>query len=362
MCRYCTTVTSASTTVAYVSSKPSATNSPDIASPVSICSTAKNQPSLASSSNSQCTSTFSMSASLAHTLGERGISLESCPEEEEVVESGSGSLPTWWSRLGFPRRFQSIVTETLCESTRSQTESLYTMSCGESAAEIPLDGLGLAEKIQKLGLNAQSSYPRRSVSRNPVDVGLNTIIKIKRSPRNYAASLGNKRDKDRGGVMLRRVPSLDFSSSPNVKGGVIRPVTDDEGQTQSMKSQDFTGVVDKIESVPSSANCGSSVDSVSGAAATDGVATVELDTLNGTTIPAILVNSQPFELPSSFAPHLSGLPIARPMSLKLVPTWSQSTKPLSAATCSSSSSSLSGGPIVHSRVSILSDGANVVTD
>lgn len=374
MYRCSTTVTTASTTVAYVSSKPASTNPPEIASSANICSSpaAKNPPSLVSSSTNQCTSTFSMSASLAHTLGERGISLEVCPEEE-TLESNSGSSSSWWSKLGFPRRFQSIVTETMCESTRSQTESLYTTSC-KSAAEIPMDGLGLAEKIQKLGLDcttadAQSSYPRRNVTRNPVDVGLNTIIKIKRSPRNYAASLGNKRDKrqDRGGVMLRRMPSVDFNSSSNitgVAGGVVHSVTDttnEESQSQSVKSLDFTGVVNKIESGPSSSSCGSSLASESDAV-TVVVSTLEVQPCNGVSIPTILVNSQPVAaasaLPSSFIPQLPGFPIARPMSLKLVPTWSQSSKPMTAATCSSSSS-LSGGPIVHSRVSILSDGANV---
>lgn len=232
-----------------------------------------------------------------------------------------------------------------------------------------MDGLRLAEKIQELGLkcttDGQSSYPRRSVTRNPVDVGLNTIIKIKRSPRNYAASLGSKADKDRGGVMLRRLPSVDFNSGPNVTvvmGGAIRPVTaatDEESQTRSVKSLDFTGIVDKIESGPSGMSCGSSVDSELDAVV---VSALELQTNDGVSIPTILVNSQPVasasELPLSFIPQLPGFPIARPMSLKLVPTWSQSSKPLTAATCSSSSS-LSGGPIVHSRVSILSDGANV---
>lgn len=238
-----------------------------------------------------------------------------------------------------------------------------------------MDGLGLAEKIQKLGLDcattdAQSLYPRRNVTRNPVDVGLNTIIKIKRSPRNYAASLGNKRDKrqDRGGVMLRRMPSVDFNNSANITSiieGVVHSVTattNEESQSQSVKSLDFTGVVDKIESGPNSSSCESSLASESDAVAVV-VSTLEVQACNGMSIPTILVNSQPVAaasaLPSSFIPQLPGFPIARPMSLKLVPTWSQSSsKPLTAATCSSSSS-LSGGPIVHSRVSILSDGANV---
>jgi len=133
---------------------------------------------------SAATSTFSMSMGLATQLGERGIG----PHE---VPSAPGACP---------KRFSNIVTEVERGSgdKSSGTDIIYTnsslymppieglgASCGPMKFQPENSYLNLVEKVKDIGLNSilniVSSSGLKPVQLDPIDVGLNTIMGIKRN-------------------------------------------------------------------------------------------------------------------------------------------------------------------------------------
>lgn len=132
--------------------------------------------------SSQVTSTFSMSRGLAASLGERGVTPSKlCPTQT------------------FPQRFESIVTETRSSSNFSQTQGAYSSS---SMFLRPIEGvdsdsssvvayrpqeayLNLVSRVEDIGLNSIIDIASKTgltpVKLDPIDVGLNTIMSIKRN-------------------------------------------------------------------------------------------------------------------------------------------------------------------------------------
>lgn len=299
-----------------------------------------------------------MSAALAQTLGERGASLDSddnqCDEDADKLSCGA----RWWNKLGFPRRFQNIVTETMCESTQSHTESLYVASGDNSRSST--DVLKLSERMEIHRRDCKAMRRSRSnLQRNPVDIGLNTIISIKRSPRN-STKTERKQFHDEHGIVQRQHAPLNpknldlLSSLADIKRNIFSNATDKKFNTEVSSNVDvllnFTAFEDK------------------GAAGKTG--NTDISDARGTlpgvfAIPEILVDSKPVSTASdsfSLAAHSSTpftwdmpeLPVAKPGDVQTKSSWSQSLKGLTLNTCSSSSSS-EGRPIVHARVSVANE-------
>ena len=121
------------------------------------------------------TSTYSMSLSLATRLHERDT-----------------STPQGLHFAARPPRFESLTSETMCNSASSHASTIYT-----SAQTMPMptivsarNGTGnaylnLAEKIKDIGLNNILSIAQRSgvapVMEDPVEIGLNSIMNIRRN-------------------------------------------------------------------------------------------------------------------------------------------------------------------------------------
>lgn len=297
-----------------------------------------------------------MSAALAQTLGERGTGLDSdddqCGENVDKQCCGAG----WWSKLGFPRRFQSIVTETMCESTHSHAESLYATP-GDSRSRSSADVLKLSERIEMLGRDREARRRSRSnLQRNPVDVGLNTIISIKRSPRN-STNTERKQFDDEHGIVRRQYARLDLknrdlSSLSGVKRNIIvSDATDKKFGAKISSSDDVSQNFAAFEDGGGTTENGKMDSSDAG------------ETLRGTiAIPEILVNSEPVPAVdgnsylaahsfTSFSWQMPDLPVAKPADVHTNSSWSLSLKGLTLETCSSSSGS-EGRPIVHARVSV----------
>ncbi|ELU00244.1 hypothetical protein CAPTEDRAFT_217631 [Capitella teleta] len=131
----------------------------------------------------QATSTFSMSHNLAASLGERGV---------------TPSTVTSSMLQNQPPRFNQIVTETRCLTNSSQTQGAYSSSSmflrpiegidasSAAVAYQPQDAfLSLTSRMGDIGLNSIMDIAGRSglapVKLDPVDVGLNTIMSIKRN-------------------------------------------------------------------------------------------------------------------------------------------------------------------------------------
>lgn len=128
-----------------------------------------------STGDSHGTSTYSMSLSLATRLHERDTS---SPQ-----------------RLHFaarPPRFESLTSETLCNSASSHASTIYTsaQTLPTSTVVSATNGAGnaylnLAEKIKDIGLNNILSIAQKSgvapVAQDPVEIGLNTIMNIRRN-------------------------------------------------------------------------------------------------------------------------------------------------------------------------------------
>lgn len=361
----CTTVASVSsnTTSFTVNMMPNPSDaviaSPETVLPdvcLSSSATARNHAPWTPPRLDRCTSTFSMSAALAHTLGERGTSLEDDSSNEDTTKQSSGS--SWWSKFGFQKRFQSIVTETMCESTRSQTESLYSKS-GDSATESSGDGLKLSERIEKLGLDRMSPKRSRSnVKRDPVDVGLNTIISIKRSPRNSvsAANKSNAKQLDlEQGVVSRQYSSLNLKGRGQMSllGVIGRNFVDASASDEKVKPENFSKTGDILLACATFQGKDATENEK-----TDIASNVGESVSSAIAIPKILVISESasaanvdFSLPTDFSMSFSlQLPTARPMSVSSNSSWSSSLRGITVDTCSSSSS-LQNGPIVHARVS-----------
>lgn len=312
----------------------------------------KAQPHWAPPKLGRCTSTFSMSAALAQTLGERGTGLDDDDQRAENVDEQSCGAG-WWNKLGFPRRFQNIVTETMCESTHSHTESLYATP-GDSRSRSSTDAMKLSERIEMLGRDREARRRSRSnLQRNPVDVGLNTIISIKRSPRN-STNAERKQFDDEHGIVQRQharpdPKNRDLPSLSGVKRNIIVSNATDKKKISSSDdvSLNFAAFEDR-------------------GAGTESGKTDILDageTLRGTiAIPEILVNSEPVSTvdgslslaahsSASFSWQMPDLPVAKPAGVHTKSSWSLSLKGLTLETCSSSSGS-DGRPIVHARVSV----------
>jgi hypothetical protein len=125
-----------------------------------------------------------MSFGLASILGERGVSTSS-------------------NRMLNPGRYNDLVTETVSVTTNSQTASVYVGKSGLyvpalpniNSSSMPLRYrpdhamLTLVDRVKDIGLNSilgivSSSSLEPVKQRNPVDVGLNTVMFMKRKGNN----------------------------------------------------------------------------------------------------------------------------------------------------------------------------------
>lgn len=214
----------------------------------------------------RCTSTFSTSAALARVLQERNAGVDGTVGGENVRDKERGSDRQ--SGPGLPNRFQSIAAVTVSESLRSSAESFCATPSGR---------------------DRMTHRSRCSVTRNPVDIGLNSIISIKRS-RSLSTSSGKSVRKQRYDdyrIMQRRYspPNANYRELLSLLEDIRKNFLSEKKRRSAEKFGDDVAM-----------HC---AEDASGNDGTDVVSDVTEGVYCRVTVPRILISSEPASPTSS---------------------------------------------------------------